>query len=175
MISPGVFHGAYGLCSRLRSTSDGFRNAEAACDMLVSGVKTRSEVPTRAKALRRLGVLTANPLTALATLLTLSHSAGSPMTIIGIPGARARTDWSVATNLPSGHRRFGSDAERLTSSRLVVPDELPLSFGASISRACFHDSSARAFSSSERKISGCQSTNSGLTPNGTARLLEPSM
>src|SRR5689334_4445997 len=98
MISPGVFHGAYGLCSRFNKTSDGRRNADAACEMLVSGVNTMSDVPTSAKASRRFGVFTGNALTALATLLTESHSAGKPITIIGSRGFRERTPCSVATN-----------------------------------------------------------------------------
>src|SRR6266550_6103262 len=122
MISPGVFHGAYGLCSRLRSTSDGFLNADAACEMLVSGVKTMSDVPTSANASRNCGVRTGNAFTSVATLWTLSHSAGNPITMIGMFGKRVRADWIVATNLPSGQRRFGSDADRLTSSRFVLPE-----------------------------------------------------
>src|SRR5712671_1208728 len=120
MISPGVFHGAYGLCSRLSNTSDGFLNADAACEMLVSGVKTMSDVPTSANASRRVGVSTANPFTSLATLFTLSHSAGSPMTMIGMLGARARAACSVTMNLPSGHLRLASEAERFTSSRFEL-------------------------------------------------------
>src|SRR5450759_2406773 len=125
MISPGVFHGAYGLWSRLSNTSDGFRNADAACEMLVSGVKTMSDVPTSANASRSSGVPTGSPPTSVATLATLSHSEGRPMTMIGMFGARARAAWRVTMNLPSGQRLFGSDAERLTSSRLVTPVVAP--------------------------------------------------
>src|SRR3954464_1045573 len=142
MISPGVFHRAYGLCSRLRSTNDGFLKADAACEMLVSGVKTMSDVPTRAKASRRFGVFTDSPRTAFATLLTLSHSDGSPMTTIGIAGARARAAWIVAMNFPSGQRRLGSDADRLTSSRLVGP-KLAATIEVASACASFQCTSAR--------------------------------
>src|SRR6202008_3342200 len=121
MISPGVFQGAYGLCSRFSRTRDGFRNADAACDMLVSGVNTMSDVPTSANASRSNGVSTGNALTADATLLTLSHSAGNPITTIGMLGWPARAACSVVMNFPSGQRRLGSDAERLTSNRFALP------------------------------------------------------
>src|ERR1700675_1888125 len=125
IISPGVFHGPYGLCSRLRSTSDGFRNADAACEMLVSGVKTRSEVPTSANASRSCGVCTGSPFTAVATSFTLSHSEGRPMTMIGMFGASAGAACRVAMNLPSGQRLLASEAERLTRRRLVAPAQAP--------------------------------------------------
>src|SRR5689334_24792186 len=125
MISPGVFHGAYGLCSRFSKTSEGRRNADAAWEILVSGVKTMSDVPTSAKASRRFGVFTGSSFAALATLLTESHYAGSPITTIGIPGFFARTPCSVAMNFPSGQRRFGSDADRLTSNRFDEPPPAP--------------------------------------------------
>src|SRR6266699_2038465 len=146
MISPGVFHGAYGLCSRLRSTNDGFRNADAACEMLVSGVKTKSEVPTNANASRSCGVCTGSPFTVVATSFTLSHSDGRPMTIIGMFGPTARAAWRVAMNLPSGQRLLASDAERLTRRRLVTPVVDPAG-AATISRASLHRSSAHARSS----------------------------
>src|SRR3982074_2460916 len=111
MISPGVFHGAYGLCSRFSNTNDGFRNADAACEMLVSGVKTRSEVPTSANASRSCGVCTGSPFTAGATLFTLSHSEGRPMTMIGMFGASARAAFRVALDLQSGQRLLPSAPE----------------------------------------------------------------
>ena len=41
MTSPGVFHGAYGLCSLLSNTTDGFRNADLLLDRLVAhGVRS---------------------------------------------------------------------------------------------------------------------------------------
>ena len=150
------------------NTTDGFRNADAACEMLVSGVKTRSAVPTSAIASRSRGVSTGSARTALATFLNAlpfhRQTDDDDRHVRSAVAGGLKRRYELAIRPPP----FRLGRGKIHKESLRDPSARQLRSCRRASVASFHFSSARARSSGDRNISGCQSTASGFTPNGTA-------